>query len=333
MRPYKPIILAFVLIFSFVFILTTSVSTSAQQLSAVIDFEGIEPGTIVDELYSGYGISGDTLPGSVFVRAFNPDLGEDNAAMIFDARCPPGNVPGDCSGDDADLFNFAFGNTLIISEDLDESDPDDADVAGSFIRFVYSDFADSQGAFVESLEVHDIEEDQGELEDAKITVFGQGGVPLGTRDIPHTGNGGTDTVLVELDGVLAMEVDLAGSGMINNIRFSAEPTAVELLYFQVDRSSNGKVNLSWATAAEIDNLGFWIYRSPTIKIEDAERIHFEPAGNPNGQTYSYTDNPGSGPWWYWLSDVDTNGKETFHLPSTQDAVFSQRLFLPLSIGN
>jgi hypothetical protein len=336
MRPYKPIILAFVLIFSFVFFLTTSVSTKAQQVSAVIDFEGIPPGTIVSQLSSGFGISGDPIDGFVFVNAFNPDLGDVNAAMIFDARCPPlpGN-PANCTGNDADLFNPSFGNTLIISEDLDTTDPDDADVPGSFIQFEYSNLGDGSGAFVESLEVHDIEEDQGELEDAKITFFegGLGGTPVGTVDIPHTGNGGTALVPVGVANVDAMEIDLAGSGTINNIRFTSEPTAVELLYFRVDRSSGDDVNLSWATAAEIDNLGFYVYRGSTSNISDAKRIHFEPAGGGSGgHTYSYTDNPGSGPWWYWLSDIDTHGVETFHLPSAQDAIFSQRLFLPLSIG-
>jgi hypothetical protein len=333
MRQYKPIIIAFALIFIFVFFLTTSVSTKAQQVSAVIDFEGIPAGTIVTQLSSGFGISGDPFPGFVAVHAHNPDLGDVNAAMIFDATCPPGNVPADCSGNDADLFRPSFGKTLIISEDLDTNDPDDADVAGSFIQFVYSEFGDSQGAYVEDLAVHDIEEDQGELEDAKITFFGVGGTSLGVRDIPHTGNGGTAVVPVGIDGVIAMEIDLAGSGMINNIRFHAEPTAVELLYFKVDRPLNGEVNLSWATAAEIDNLGFYIYRGSTAKIEDAERIHFEPAGGGSGgHNYAFTDTPGDGSWWYFLSDIDTHGVETFHLPDSQSAIFDKWLYLPLSIG-
>ena len=223
MRPYKSIIIAFALIFVFAFILSTSVSTKAQPVFAVIDFEGIPPGTIVDSLHSGYGISGATIPGFVSVNAFNPELGDVNAAMIFDARCPPGNVPADCSGNDADLFNLSFGNTLIISEDLDKTDPDDGDVPGSIISFEYSNLGDGSGAFVESLEVQDIEEDQGELEDAKITFFegGLGGTPVGQVAIHHTGNGNTALVAVDMAGVDAMEVDLAGSGTLNNIRFFA----------------------------------------------------------------------------------------------------------------
>jgi hypothetical protein len=138
---------------------------------------------------------------------------------------------------------------------------------------------------------------------------------------------------VGIDGVIAMEVDLAGSGMINNIRFSAEPTAVELLYFKVDRPLNGEVNLSWATAAEIDNLGFYVYRSSSASIDDAERIHFEPAaGGSGGNTYTFTDTPGGGSWWYFLSDIDTYGVETFHLPDAQSAIYSHTTFLPLLVG-
>jgi hypothetical protein len=334
MRLHKSTIIAFALIFVLVIILATSFSTKAQPQVAVIDFENIPPGTIVDQLYSGYGISGDPIEGFVFVNAFNPDLGNVNAAMIFDARCPPG-VASACSGNDADLFNPSFGNTLIISEDLDTTDPDDADVPGSKIGFEYSNLGDGSGAYVESLEVQDIEEDQGELEDARIIFYegGLGGTIVGQKDIPHTGNGNTALVPVGVANVDAMEIDLAGSGTINNIRFLTQPTAVELLYFRVNRPAGGEVELSWATAAEIDNLGFYVYRASTMDLDEAERIHFEPAGGgSSGHTYSFTDSPGSGSWFYWLSDIDTHGVETFHLPSLQRAMFNNFTYLPLLVG-
>ena len=335
MRTYQPIIIAFALIFIFVFFLTTSVGTKAQQVSAVIDFEGIPPGTIIDQVYSGYGISGDPVDGFITVIAFTPDSVDVNRAMIFDARCPPGNVPADCSGNDPDLFNPSFGNTLIISEDLDTTDPDDANVLGSRIRFEYINLGQGDGATIESLEVQDIEEDQGELEDAKIYFWEGGfdGTIVGTVDIPHTGDGVSALVPVNFTNVDAMGIDLAGSGMINNIRISAEPTAVELLHFRVERPLNGEVNLSWATAAEIDNLGFYVYRSSSMSVDEAERIHFEPAaGGSSGHTYAFTDTPGSGSWWYFLSDIDTYGVETFHLPDIQNAIYSHTTFLPLLVG-
>lgn len=334
MRAYKPSIITFALITVAVLLLTMSINTKADPAFAVIDFEGIAPGTIVDELSSGFGISGAVIPGFVSVSAYNPDLGDVNAAMIFDATCPPGNAAS-CSGNDADLFNPEFGNTLIISEDLDSSDPDDADVPGSRIYFEYSNFGDGNGAFIESLEVQDIEEDQGELEDALINFFtgGLDGTLVGTVDIPHTGNGVSALVPVNFDGVDAMAIDLAGSGTLNNIRFSVEPTAVELLYFNVDRSLDGQVTLTWETAAEIDNLGFYIYRGTSMNFGDAESIHFEPAGGGSaGHTYSFTDYPGPGGWFYWLSDIDTHGVETFHLPGVQSAGYAHQTFLPVMIG-
>ena len=336
MRSYKPITIAFALLFVSILLLTTSVNTQAVPVEAVIDFEGIPEGTIVDELYSGYGISGAPIEGRVIVFGFNPDFAAfTNTAMIFDATCTPGGTPADCSGGDSDLFNPSFGNTLIISEDLDSSDPDDADVVGAKFGFEYTELGDGSGDYIESLEVQDVEEDQGELEDARMYFYegGLGGTLVGSVDIPHTGNGVSAVVPVGVDNVDAIEVDLQGSGTINNIRLFAEPTAVELLYFDVDRSVTGVVDLSWATAAEIDNLGFYIYRAPVMDKDQAEKIHFEPAGGGSaGHTYSFTDTPGTGSWFYWLSDIDTNGLETFHLPGMQSAGYGHTQFLPLLVG-
>lgn len=117
-----------------------------------------------------------------------------------------------------------------------------------------------------------------------------------------------------------------------------DPTAVELLYFRVESLNGLQVTLGWATAMEIDHFGFKLYRSATSNFADAELIHFEPApivgGNPDGAAYVYTDpTPGAGVWWYWLSDVDVNGLETFH-PEVATAYTGQAqmpfiLFLPV----
>ena len=334
MRSYKPITIAFALLFVSILLLTTSVNTQAVPVEAVIDFEGIPPGTIVDELYFGYGISGAPIEGKVIVFGFNPDFAAfTNTAMIFDATCPPGNVPADCSGGDADLFNFSFGNTLIISEDLDSSDPDDADVVGAKFGFEYTQLGDGSGAYIESLEVQDVEEE--ETEDARMYFYegGLGGTLVGSVDIPETGNGVSMVIPIGVGDVDAIEIDLQGSGTINNIRLFSEPTAVELLYFDVDRSVDGEVNLSWATATETNNLGFRIYRAPVMDRAQAERIHFEEAGGGSaGHTYNYPDTPGSGSWFYWLSDIDTNGREKFHLPGMQSAGYGHFTYLPFLVG-
>ncbi len=97
------------------------------------------------------------------------------------------------------------------------------------------------------------------------------------------------------------------------------PTAVELLYFQAKQLSGHQVQFNWATALEVDNFGFNLYRANIDDVDVARAglpIHFEAAstqGGGSGATYAYVDTvPYAGPWWYWLSDVDTQGRETFH---------------------
>ena len=157
MRSYKPFIIALSLLIVAVFVFATSISTSAVPVEAVIDFEGIPAGTIVDQVSSGNGISGAPIEGFVIVRGFNPVFGESvNAAMIFDMRCPPlPGSPATCTGNDSDLFNPDFGNSLIISEDLNGDNPDDADEVGAVFGFEYSQLGDGSGAYVESLEAGD----------------------------------------------------------------------------------------------------------------------------------------------------------------------------------
>jgi hypothetical protein len=77
---------------------------------------------------------------------------------------------------------------------------------------------------------------------------------------------------------------------------------------------NGRqVTLAWETAAEINNYGFQLYRSAEANFSHASRIHFEPASRqPGGSVYRFTDSvPGAGEWRYWLSDIDTSGRETY----------------------
>ena len=111
------------------------------------------------------------------------------------------------------------------------------------------------------------------------------------------------------------------------------PTAVELLSFQATPLSGHQVDLTWATAVEVDNFGFNLYRAAANDLAHASLIHFEPAvtqGSGTGATYSYIDTtPGIGKWWYWLADVDTRGHETVHAPINVIAQFNTRLYLPV----
>jgi uncharacterized repeat protein (TIGR01451 family)/fimbrial isopeptide formation D2 family protein len=122
--------------------------------------------------------------------------------------------------------------------------------------------------------------------------------------------------------------------VINNI-----PTAVELLYFRVDRVSGQQVDLGWATAVEIDNFGFSLYRASTNDFGRSQWLHFEASaigGGGFGAAYAYADTvPFEGVWWYWLADVDTQGRETLHGPLSArvgpDALLPNRLYLPIVV--
>jgi len=112
------------------------------------------------------------------------------------------------------------------------------------------------------------------------------------------------------------------------------PTAVELLYFQIGAVSGREVQLEWATAVEIDNFGFNVYRAPVADRSLAGLVAFVPSqAHSGGATYVYTDTVSAdGLWWYWLADVDTSGYETFHGPVIAEVganIWSHWVYLPL----
>jgi len=109
------------------------------------------------------------------------------------------------------------------------------------------------------------------------------------------------------------------------------PTAVNLLYFHAESLQGWQIRLTWATAMELDNFGFKLYRAPVNDAGRAAFIHFEPSlvkGSRAGASYSYTDAvPADGMWWYWLADVDTSGVEMLHPLSTSASTKSNGSFV------
>ncbi len=116
------------------------------------------------------------------------------------------------------------------------------------------------------------------------------------------------------------------------------PTSVELLYFRADPVGGQQVRLEWATTLEVDNFGFNLYRANVNDLAEASLLHFEPAvtqGSGSGATYFYLDTaPNDGSWWYWLADVDTQGRETLHTPANAPVKANigsvHRVYLPLT---
>jgi uncharacterized repeat protein (TIGR01451 family) len=109
------------------------------------------------------------------------------------------------------------------------------------------------------------------------------------------------------------------------------PTAAEVAYFQVDKIKGRSVQISWATVTEIDNVGFRLYRAYQTVRAQPEMVAFVPShGNGTGATYSHVDKvPDDGVWWYWLTDIDTSGQETFQGAAKAVVKKGDLLYLPL----
>ncbi|MCO5186535.1 MAG: pullulanase-type alpha-1,6-glucosidase [Anaerolineae bacterium] len=90
------------------------------------------------------------------------------------------------------------------------------------------------------------------------------------------------------------------------------PTAVELISFDA-AVVNGTVNLTWSTAAEVNNAGFNLYRRNVAsgvetRINDLLIASQSAAGS--GADYAFSDTPNIGLWEYTLEEVETDGTAT-----------------------
>lgn len=204
------------------FLLVSPVMGQGSQETIFIDFEGLAAGTIVSTLTPGNGISGGVgvIPGYVEVFGHLPSRPGVNTAMIFDATCG-GGTPNDCSGGDPDLFKPQLGNVLILSEDMNSADPDDADEPNSFFIFDFRNL----GAGVVSIDylyVLDVEDEEGGAH-GQFYSGGPDGTLLATVDIPNVGNNGLATVEVNLSGIDYARITLNGSGAIDGFQIQVQP--------------------------------------------------------------------------------------------------------------
>ncbi|MEL6224412.1 MAG: endonuclease/exonuclease/phosphatase family protein [Cyanobacteria bacterium J06627_8] len=152
---------------------------------SVIDFEGFASGTVVTDQFEGATFS--TL--------------SEFGVMVFDTA----NV----TGADDDLASDTLGNVLIISEDGDSSDADDA-AQGGTINVVFDELTT-----VNSVSFLDIEETGG-----SITFLGVDSTIIETVEIPALDDNSFQTLAVSTESVSAMEIVFAGSGAIAEIDFT-----------------------------------------------------------------------------------------------------------------
>jgi hypothetical protein len=111
-------------------------------------------------------------------------------------------------------------------------------------------------------------------------------------------------------------VTFCENGSQNLCFFASVETAVKLASFEVDVDGEN-AQVSWSTASETRNYGFNVYRSVSINGQRVPvNADLVPAsGSSTGNAYSLVDaglEPGR--YFYWLEDVDLDGKATIHGP-------------------
>ena len=230
--------------------LTLSIFVSAQ--AAEIDFEGISPGTILEQVSNGAGASG-LSGGYIGVRGFNPHMSvSDNAAVVFDSLNPPGidydlgstnsdfGGPGsDRDGNPATGGNAGspfqndteLGNILVVNESVELADRDgngvisgadspairtnDADLRGQFLEFDFTPLKRGKSVTVNSVSYMDAEIEQGES-GARVELFGPGIAPEGVSVAlePPGDNGVFSQTDIGVEGVDLMRIVLNGSGAV-----------------------------------------------------------------------------------------------------------------------
>jgi hypothetical protein len=97
------------------------------------------------------------------------------------------------------------------------------------------------------------------------------------------------------------------------------PTAVDLLYFEGTGAQNAVI-LEWATASELDTIGFNLYRrgrlDGTMRPINNLLVQAQVPGAVEGASYIFkVDGLKAGKFYYfWLEDVDMYGNTTLHGP-------------------
>ncbi len=189
--------------------------------SFIIDFEAFNTGDIVSEIFIMDPFENAQVAG---ITMKFPD---NNAAMIFDSSNPTGGdfdigtpnaIYGGPGIGDGDISNdTALGNVLILSEDLDASDPDDIfEVGASFIF----DFSANDTVILNAFDILDIEASSNPT--VVILYDLEENILFSTEVTPGGDNSKTTVDLENTSGVVFMEIIMNSSGAIDNIALELE---------------------------------------------------------------------------------------------------------------
>ena len=192
----------------------------------IINFDGFAAGEIISE------VTPNGCSGTISIMAVNPDFPGINAAMIFDSSNPTGNDfdlgtpnemfggPGISSDGPQPSNDVPLGNVLIISEDMDSSDPDDSAINGSRYEFDFSGYGNGM-VTLHSFDMLDLEPVGADGLPTVVTLYDGLNNILLEHVLPY----GEDNVkqLVDLEstaGVVRMVLEMNNSGAIDNIRLT-----------------------------------------------------------------------------------------------------------------
>ena len=189
--------------------------------SFIIDFEDFNTGDIVSEIFIMDPFENAQVAG--ITMAF-PD---SNTAMVFDSSNPTGGdfdigtpneiYGGPGIGDGGVSNNIALGNVLILSEDLDASDPDDIFEVGA--SFVF-DFSANDAVILNAFDILDIEESSNPT---VVNLYDFEENILFSKEVTPGGDNSKTTVDLEnTSGVAFMEIIMNSSGAIDNIALELE---------------------------------------------------------------------------------------------------------------
>ena len=116
------------------------------------------------------------------------------------------------------------------------------------------------------------------------------------------------------------------------VTYGGVPTAINLASLVANEGS-GHIVLSWETATELDSLGFNLYRAesrsgPRVQAND-ELIPARNPGLPLGYSYTYVDEgvEVGVTYFYWVEEVDLEGRARLYGPVQAELTAKRRLLL------
>ena len=242
-----------------------------------LDFNAFSAGTIIDDEYADLGVTVSASGGS-------------GDAMIFDSANP--------TGGDSDLASDTLEGLLIVSEDGDQSDPDD-NAGGGSLFFDFDDMVRMKGVTFK-----DIEETSGE--GTRVIFYDDNGDVIQNHYVQPTGDGGERFVQFNIDGVSRFEVRFEGSGAIDNVIFDDDKPAgggndapvAEDDVLEIDEDTSGTVDvLGNDSDSDGDTLTITMASCPVgdVIINDDGTLTLTPNADFNGETtITYTVDDGNG---------------------------------------